>query len=123
VVVNVSGADIDKSGSNVVLTGIDERKVLLNFYEATSWKSMYIDVKGSVLAPFAQTATISGGAITGTSIIAGDVTKTGSAEFHNSLFTGDLSVVPEPGNAGLLGLLAAAGLSLRSRCRLAGGAA
>lgn len=75
--------------------GITPNHVLVNYHEATIWSSTGYQHEGAVLAPFTNSVSLSGGAINGVAYLAGDVLKTGNAEFHNYAFTGTLSPVPE----------------------------
>lgn len=96
ILVNVDGATINLTGGSMTLEGVEQEYVLFNYYEATSWNSQYFLHEGSVLAPFTTSVSIQG-SINGSAVFAGAVSKTGGAEFHNFLFEGDLSSVPEPG--------------------------
>lgn len=118
VIVNVAGTNIHLSGGSMVLNGITANRVLINYFKAIT-----LDVEdgmaheGSVLAPLTTSVTMAA-SINGVAMLAGDVLKTGSGEFHNFLFTGDihkLQAVPEPSSASLL-ILGFSLLAMR-RCR------
>lgn len=95
ILINVDGTVIDLGGGSMTLVGVDQQHVLFNYFEATEWSSLYFLHEGSVLAPFTTSVDIQG-SINGSAIFAGAVSKTGGSEFHNFLFSGDLSAVPEP---------------------------
>jgi choice-of-anchor A domain-containing protein len=95
ILINVDGALIDLSGGSMSLVGVDQGYVLFNYFEAETWTSQYFLHEGSVLAPFTTSVDIQG-SINGSVVFAGSISKTGGAEFHNFLFRGDLSSVPEP---------------------------
>lgn len=103
VIINVAGTNINLTGGTIVLEGITEDRVLINYYEATSL-DLGVTHKGSVLAPKTTTVSMSK-SIDGVAMFAGDVTKTNNAEFHNFLFAGDIShLVPEPSSISLLAI-------------------
>lgn len=117
VIINVSGSSISLGGSMNLLGGITQNQLLVNYHEAEDWSSTTFLHEGSILAASTNGVSISGGAINGASIFGGDVTKTGSAEFHNFLFTGDFPAsvaIPEP-NSSILLSLSGLGLVLRRR--------
>lgn len=115
ILINVDGVAIDLSGGSMALVGVDQEYVLFNYYEATSWNSQYFLHEGSVLAPFTTSVGIQG-SINGSAVFSGAISKTGGAEFHNFLFAGDLTSVPEPSAVGLLvgGLLLSLGRRKRA---------
>lgn len=107
VVINVGGTDISVDGGvNLVgaFTNVSNfSNILWNFYEATSIDFGNLAVKGSVLAPYAET---SGGASFDGAFAA--LTYSGAREFHNFTFNYDRPVtstaVPEPSSLALVGL-------------------
>jgi choice-of-anchor A domain-containing protein len=101
VIINVEGSEINLSGTMNV-TGTDISNVIVNYQEATSIALTQIDHNGALLAVNAETYAQSGAGINGVAFIGGDAEKTGNGEFHNYLFTGDLSTVPEASSYALL---------------------
>jgi len=107
IIINVPGTDIDMAsgltfqldGSTVVtpMTGSEIdfiEKTIWNFYQATSYDHNLLTFPGSVLAPnigSMNTVTLSGGSINGQAVFGGDVSQSGSFEFHNFCFRADIS--------------------------------
>ncbi len=83
VLVNVSGDSLSWQG-NLSLTGTDQTKVIFNFFEASYLNISGIEIKGSLLAPFASVNFNSGVAYG--NFVAYDIT--GGGQFNNSLFSG-----------------------------------
>lgn len=86
VLVNINGDSISWSGG-LSLQGGNQTKVVYNFYEAGKLNLSGIEVKGSILAPFAAVNFISG-VIYGNTIA---YNLTGSGQYNNSLFTGEVN--------------------------------
>lgn len=102
VIINVAGTDISLTGGSMLLSGgITPDRVIVNYFEATSF-NLGVEHNGTVLAPNTQTVSMTQ-SINGVAILAGDVSKTNSAEFHNFLFAGHLAV-PEPSSCSSLAL-------------------
>jgi len=85
VLVNVSGSNVKWSGG-LTVNGTGIHNVLYNFYEAADLTIQGIDVRGSVLAPFAN-LNYPSGVINGQVIVK---CMTGSGQFNNTLFTGHI---------------------------------
>jgi choice-of-anchor A domain-containing protein/uncharacterized repeat protein (TIGR01451 family) len=85
VLVNVYGNNIDWNGGLEVY-GTTINNVLYNFYESTVLKIDNIEVRGSILAPFADVTFESG--VQNGQMIAKSVT--GQGQFNNSLFYGNI---------------------------------
>jgi choice-of-anchor A domain-containing protein len=114
VLVNVSGSDVSMDGLynygfGMKLNGVTANNVLFNFCDATSLRLYGCGFEGSILAPSAS-VDFSNGQINGTFIAN---SMTGSGEFHNVQFQGDLPNVPEPGT--VLLLLTGAVLFIRTK--------
>ena len=114
VVVNISGASIDKMYGAIHLSGgIDQTHILFNFTDATSLKLTGFAMTGSVLAMDALNSTFSGGSINGIGVFGGNVTSTQNGfEFHNFPFAGTIQTIPEPTS---LSLIALAGIGYIAR--------
>ena len=85
VLVNISGTNVKWSGG-LTVNGTSIANVIYNFYEAADLTIQGIDVRGSVLAPFANLNYPSG-------VINGQVVvkcMTGSGQFNNTIFQGHL---------------------------------
>lgn len=114
VIINVLGDNITLSNFGIDLGSTRKQNLLFNFFEATKLASSGFTFPGSVLAPKADYS-FNNGNIEGT-LIANSVSGTG--EFHNYTFEGDLpsGAVPEPTTmAGLA--LAGGGLAALRRKR------
>lgn len=85
VLINVDGTNVTWSGG-LTVNGTSINNVLYNFYEATNLKIQGIDVRGSVLAPFAA-LNFPAGVINGQVIVKSMV---GSGQFNNTIFQGHL---------------------------------
>jgi choice-of-anchor A domain-containing protein/uncharacterized repeat protein (TIGR01451 family)/TQXA domain-containing protein len=85
VLVNVSGTTVKWTGG-LTVNGTSITNVLYNFYEAANLTIQGIDVRGSVLAPFAS-LTYPSGVINGQVIVK---SMTGSGQFNNSIFQGHI---------------------------------
>ncbi|RJP70690.1 MAG: choice-of-anchor A family protein, partial [Ignavibacteriales bacterium] len=85
VVINVDGTTVAWMGG-LVVKGTDKSNVIYNFYEASSLTIHGIDVRGSILAPFADLYYPAG-------VVNGQViakSMTGSGQFNNTLFLGNI---------------------------------
>ncbi|NJD22136.1 MAG: choice-of-anchor A family protein [Melioribacter sp.] len=85
VLVNISGTSLSWTGG-LTVTGTAITNVLYNFYQATDITISGIDIKGSVLAPFAAVNFVSG-------VINGQMichSLTGSGQFNYALFGGHI---------------------------------
>ncbi len=89
VIVNISGDDIDWSGG-LVVAGTAITNVIYNVYEATNLKISSIDVTGTLLAPYAD-LDFPTGVINGQVIVK---SMTGTGQFNNKLFAGNVPVDP-----------------------------
>lgn len=115
VIINVEGSEITLSGT-LTVTGTDLSNVIINYQEASSIALTQIDHNGAILAMNAETYTQTGAGVNGVAFIGGDAEKLGGGEFHNYLFTGDLSAVPEVSSYSLLvGLMTASFVLVRRR--------
>ena len=85
VLVNISGTNVKWSGG-LTVSGTSITNVLYNFYEATELNIQGIDIRGSILAPFAA-LTYPSGVVNGQVIVK---SMTGSGQFNNSIFSGNL---------------------------------
>ncbi|NES94183.1 MAG: choice-of-anchor A family protein [Desertifilum sp. SIO1I2] len=92
VVFNVLGSSVNISNFGLNLGGIDKSKVLFNFVDATSVSTTGFSFQGSVLATQAHYQ-FNNGNLEGT-LVANSVS--GSGEFHNYKFSGNLPAVPTP---------------------------
>ena len=90
VLVNISGNNISWNGG-LEVRGTSISNVLYNFYEATNASISGIDIRGSILAPYA-TFDFSAGVQNGQMIAKSVV---GSGQFNNSMFTGNIPVSEE----------------------------
>ncbi|WPJ94824.1 choice-of-anchor A family protein [Coraliomargarita algicola] len=106
VIINVEGSDINLSGT-MNIEGTDLTNVIINYQEATSIAMTSMDHNGALLAVNTTSYQQTAGGVNGAAFIAGDAEKDGGGEFHNHLFTGDLSAVPEAQSYALLLSLAA----------------
>lgn len=86
VLVNISG-DSSRLFGGFEVTGTTKDKVLLNFYEATKLRISGIDVRASVLAPFAE-LDFPAGVVTGQLIVR---KMCGSGQVNLSPFTGSIT--------------------------------
>jgi choice-of-anchor A domain-containing protein len=124
VLINVLGDVVNISNFGLNMNGVDKSKVLFNFVNATQINTTGFSFLGSVLATHAH-YNFNNGNLEGT-LVANSVS--GSGEFHNFQFQGNLpnqptptseppsEIVPEP--ASILGLMMVGGLlSLRRRTR------
>ncbi len=85
VVINVDGTTVAWMGG-LVVKGTDKSNVIYNFYEASSLTIHGIDVRGTILAPFADLYYPAG-------VVNGQViakSMTGSGQFNNTLFLGNI---------------------------------
>ncbi len=85
VLVNINGTNVSWSGG-LTVNGTSICNVLYNFYEAANLSIQGIDIRGSVLAPFAA-LNFPTGVINGQVIVKSMV---GSGQFNNTLFQGHL---------------------------------
>ncbi|TVQ58808.1 MAG: choice-of-anchor A family protein [Phycisphaerales bacterium] len=110
VLINVDGSSASMKNFGFFLSGVEDRDILFNFYEADTLNMSSVGVKGSVFAPFADVI-FNNGSMDG-SLVASSLTGTG--EFHHRQFRGDLPQIPAPGAVATLAL---AGLALARRRR------
>jgi choice-of-anchor A domain-containing protein/uncharacterized repeat protein (TIGR01451 family) len=97
VLINIDGNDFTWSGGlEVVGTAINN--VLYNFYNATELKITNIDVRGSILAPFAVIDFASG--VQNGQMIAKSIT--GQGQFNNALFYGNIPTLKQITNIALI---------------------
>jgi choice-of-anchor A domain-containing protein/uncharacterized repeat protein (TIGR01451 family) len=87
VLVNIQGQDVSWTGG-LVIYGTDKSNVLYNFYQATTLKIQGIDVRGSILAPFATVNFVTG--VQNGQMIAKCIT--GQGQFNNTQFIGNIPV-------------------------------
>jgi choice-of-anchor A domain-containing protein/uncharacterized repeat protein (TIGR01451 family) len=87
VLVNINGTTDSWTGG-LVVNGTSISNVLYNFYQATSLKIQGINVRGSILAPFAAVNFISG--VQDGQMICKSMT--GSGQFNNTSFCGQIPV-------------------------------
>ena len=87
VLVNIDGTDISWMGG-LTIYGTDKSNVLYNFYNASNIKIQGIDVRGSILAPFATVNFIAG--VQNGQMIARNIT--GQGQFNNTGFIGNIPV-------------------------------
>ncbi|MDP4116531.1 MAG: choice-of-anchor A family protein, partial [Bacteroidota bacterium] len=85
VLVNFTGNDLKWSGG-LEITGTDKANVLYNFNQTTKLKIQGIDVRGSILAPFADVYFVTG--VQNGQMIAKNVT--GQGQFNNTRFVGHI---------------------------------
>lgn len=104
VLVNISGNLTGMKNMGIGLNGIENSKILYNFFQATALTFEGIGIQGSVLAPLASVDFDSGN-INGQMIAytLGSQSDASSGEFHDIAFTGQLAPVPVPGAFWLLG--------------------
>ena len=106
VLVNVSGTDVSMSGG-LVVTGTDVGNVLYNFYEAEDLSIQYINVRGSILAPWAVVNFPSGyqsGQLMAKSMV-------GSGQFNNNLFVGNIPTTTQITNCAEVGFSQSSGVT------------
>ncbi|PKL87064.1 MAG: hypothetical protein CVV23_17305 [Ignavibacteriae bacterium HGW-Ignavibacteriae-2] len=85
VLLNIDGQSIDWNGG-LFVNGTAISNVLYNFYEAKNMLVQGIDVRGTLLAPHAD-LNFPAGVINGQVIVK---SMTGSGQFNNSMFTGNI---------------------------------
>ncbi len=85
VLVNIDGADVKWSGG-LTVNGTAISNVLYNFYQASNLTIQGIDVRGSVLAPFAA-LNFPAGVVNGQVIVK---SMNGSGQFNNTIFQGHI---------------------------------
>ncbi|WGV25892.1 choice-of-anchor A family protein [Halotia branconii] len=92
VVFNILGNSVDIKNFGLNLNGVNKQNVLFNFVDATQVTTTGFSFQGSVLATNAN-FNFSNGNVEGTLIAS---SLSGSGEFHNTQFTGNLPNVPQP---------------------------
>ncbi|WGV29184.1 choice-of-anchor A family protein [Halotia branconii] len=92
VVFNVLGNSVNIKNFGLNLNGVNKQNVLFNFVDATQVTTTGFSFQGSVLATNAN-FNFSNGNVEGTLIAS---SLSGSGEFHNTQFTGNLPNVPQP---------------------------
>lgn len=90
VVVNIDGKDVSWSGG-LEINGTELNNVIYNFRKAKTLNIESIDVKGTILAPWA-TLNFPSGVVNG-QVICNDMY--GAGQFNNQMFIGNLPPVPE----------------------------
>jgi choice-of-anchor A domain-containing protein/uncharacterized repeat protein (TIGR01451 family) len=90
VLINVNGLNLTWNGG-MSLVGAPQNKVIYNFSQAQTLKIQGVDIKGSILAPFAA-AEFQSGIVNGQLIVK---SISGSGQFNNVLWDADIA---EPGN-------------------------
>lgn len=90
VVVNINGSEVKWSGG-LTINGTTNAFTLFNFFEASKLKISGIDVRGTILAPQAD-LDFPAGLISGQAIVK---SMTGTGQFNNILFLGNIPVVPK----------------------------
>jgi len=85
VLVNISGTSVNWTGG-LWITGTAMNNVLYNFYEATNIHMVSIDIRGTVLAPFAH-VDFPTGLVSGQMIAK---SLTGQVQFNNKMFNGNI---------------------------------
>jgi len=97
VLVNINGANVSWTGG-LVVNGTAINNVLYNFYEAAALKIQGIDVRGSILAPFAA-VNFTSGVLNGQMIC---FCLTGAGQFNYQMFNGQIPVDKKITNVALL---------------------
>lgn len=92
VVLNILGSSVNISNFGLNLNGVNKQNVLFNFVDATQVATTGFSFQGSVLATKANVQ-FNNGNVEGT-LVAANLSGTG--EFHNTSFTGNLPNVPQP---------------------------
>lgn len=92
VVLNILGNSVDIKYFGLNMNGVNKQNVLFNFVDATQVTTTGFSFQGSVLATKAN-VNFSNGNVEGTLVAA---SLSGSGEFHNSQFTGNLPNFPQP---------------------------
>lgn len=87
VLVNIDGTDVSWMGG-LSVSGTSINNVLYNFFEATTLSIMGIDIRGSILAPFADVNFATG--VQNGQMIA--YSLSGQGQFNNSKFVGNIPV-------------------------------
>ena len=90
VLININGDNFTWSGG-LEIAGTAINNVLFNFYNASSFKIQNIDVRGSILAPFAGINFESG--VQNGQMIANSIT--GKGQFNNALFYGNIPTLKQ----------------------------
>ena len=90
VLVNIDGTNVSWSGG-LTVSGTSVSNVLYNFYQATSLTIQGIDIRGSILAPFADVNFVSG-VINGQMIAKnfGGAGQFNTGQMNNALFIGNI---------------------------------
>lgn len=104
VLVNINGNNVSMSGG-LEVTGTDVGNVLYNFYEATNISIQGIDVRGSILAPWAE-VNFSSGVQNGQMIA---MSVVGSGQFNNHLFVGNIPTTTQITNCAEVGFSVSTG--------------
>ncbi|WP_242072139.1 choice-of-anchor A family protein [Nostoc sp. FACHB-110] len=92
IVFNILGNSVDISNFGLNLNNVNKSNILFNFVDATQVKTTGFSFLGSVLATKANVQ-FNNGNVEGTLVAA---SLSGSGEFHNKSFTGNLPSIPKP---------------------------
>jgi len=92
VVFNILGNSVNISNFGMNLNGVNKQNILFNFVDATQVKTTGFSFQGSVLATKANVL-FNNGNVEGTLVAS---SLSGSGEFHNIPFAGNLPNIPKP---------------------------
>ncbi|MBU7586834.1 MAG: choice-of-anchor A family protein [Nostoc sp. TH1S01] len=92
VIFNILGNSVNISNFGLNLNGLNKQNILFNFVEATQVKTTGFSFYGSVLATKANVQ-FNNGNVEGTLVAS---SLSGSGEFHNTQFAGNLPNIPKP---------------------------
>ncbi|BAZ40831.1 hypothetical protein NIES4101_67920 [Calothrix sp. NIES-4101] len=92
VIFNILGDSVNIGNFGLNLNGLNKQNILFNFVDAIQVKTTGFSFQGSVLATKANVQ-FNNGNIEGNLVAA---SLSGSGEFHNTLFSGNLPSVPKP---------------------------
>ncbi|MBD2488157.1 choice-of-anchor A family protein [Aulosira sp. FACHB-615] len=92
VIFNILGNSVNISNFGLNLNGLNKQNILFNFVDATQVKTTGFSFYGSVLATKANVL-FNNGNVEGTLVAS---SLSGSGEFHNTKFAGNLPNIPKP---------------------------